>query len=192
MWLLVGPNGAGKSTYYERVVAPHLNAPFVNADHIARARWPVHYARHAYDAARLAARTRDALLLAGKSFVAETVFSHPSKLDLIRRAKARGYVLWMSYINVASPELAVARVGQRLRQGGHPVPPDKVRERYRRIGANVLAALPAADRLAVVDNGAAGKALRDVLLFEQGAPVWAARDLPAWAGAQFAGLLPRR
>jgi predicted ABC-type ATPase len=185
LWLLVGPNGAGKTTYYERVIAPRLRLPFVNADRIARGRWPRNYSRHAYEAARIAEATRYALLYAGKSFVAETVFSHPSKLEFVKRARAAGYTVWITFVGVGSPELAVARVGQRLREGGHPVPPDKVRERYVRLQANVRAAVPLADRLAVVDNSEKGRALRDVLLFEQGRVVRRARDLPEWAATLF-------
>lgn len=189
LWLLVGPNGGGKSTYYQRVVATHVRAPFVNADLIARGRWPRTYRRHAYEAARLAEATRLALLRARSSLVAETVFSHPSKLDLVKTAKAAGYTVWVTYVGLGSPDLAVARVGQRLREGGHPVPPDKVRSRYANLQANVRASVALADRLAVVDNSEKGRALRDVLLFERGELAWRARDLPEWAAEQFADWL---
>ena len=87
--LVVGPNGAGKSTFVELTLAPLLpESVFVNADEIARQRWPDDPATHAYDAARVAAETRFKLIELGRSFIAETVFSHPSKLDLID-AKSR-------------------------------------------------------------------------------------------------------
>jgi predicted ABC-type ATPase len=98
LWLIVGSNGAGKSTYYERVIHPHLKAPFVNADLIARSRWPRAYVEHAYDAGRIAEHAREALIRSRVSFVAETVFSHPSKLDLIRQAKKAEYLVWLSFI----------------------------------------------------------------------------------------------
>lgn len=180
LWLLAGPNGAGKTTYHDRVIAPRVRMPFVNADRIARGRWPVHYAAHAYEAAQMAAATRDKLIAARKSFVAETVFSHPSKLELIRRATDTGYVVWLTFVNVAAPELAVARVGQRQREGGHPVPSDKVRGRYARLLANMAAAMPLVARFNAVDNSEAGRALRDVLLVEQGCELWRAPDAPVW------------
>lgn len=49
--------------------------------------------QHAYDAARIAPDTRAKLIEASRSFIAETVFSHPSKLDLIRTANDAGYVV---------------------------------------------------------------------------------------------------
>ena len=184
--MLVGPNGAGKSTYYERVIAPVLGAPFVNADLIARARWPRTYASKGYEAGRLAAMTRERLVAARASFVAETVFSHPSKLELIRSARAAGYIVWVSFVGVATADLTVARVGQRIREGGHPVPPEKIRSRYANLRANVLASVTRVDRMTVIDNSTQGRALRDVLLFERGERVWQAKSLPGWVRDMFA------
>lgn len=171
------------------MVAPHLAAPFVNADLIARDRWPRNHARHAYEAGRLAARTRERLIRLRRSFVAETVFSHPAKLDLIREAGDAGYVVWLSFLGVANADLAVARVGQRVREGGHPVPADKVRSRYANLRTNVLASIPLVDRLMVVDNSEKGRALRDVLLFERGRLVWRSKQVPAWVEEMFGGWL---
>ena len=66
---------------------------FLNADEIAKQRWPDDPAAHAYEAARIAADTRAKLIELGRPFIAETVFSHPSKLDLIQAAQAANYVV---------------------------------------------------------------------------------------------------
>jgi predicted ABC-type ATPase len=66
---------------------------FVNADEIAKQRWPEDAAEHAYDAALIAAETRAKLIELGRPFIAETVFSHPSKLDLIDTAHTAGYTV---------------------------------------------------------------------------------------------------
>lgn len=63
--LVVGCNGAGKSTLVERHLQPLLHVPFVKADLIARQRWPDSAEAHSYDAARLAAATRDTLIERG-------------------------------------------------------------------------------------------------------------------------------
>src|SRR5439155_15775748 len=83
-WLIVGINGAGKTTFYEEFLRPRLSAEFVNADEIARARWGELAPAHAYEAGRLAEMRRRELIGQRASLVAETVFSHPSKLDLVR------------------------------------------------------------------------------------------------------------
>lgn len=179
LWLLVGPNGTGKSTYYRRRVRPIFDAPFVNADLIARDRWPDDPEAHAWEALREADAVRAALLDAGRSFVTETVFSHPSRVDLIRRARAAGYTIWMTFIHLGSSDLAVARVEQRVRAGGHAVPEERIRGRYERMPAKVLEALSLVDRLFVVDNSEEGRAFRTVLAFDRGLLTYRAADLPA-------------
>lgn len=155
--LVVGPNGAGKSTFIALVLAPALpGSVVVNAVDIARRNWPADTEQHAYDAARIAAATRAALLERGHSFVAETVFSHPSKLDLLDQAQARGYTVVVHALVI--PEgLAVERVAHRVRAGGHRVPEVKIRERHRRLWPLVVTALERADLSTVYDNsGLAG------------------------------------
>jgi predicted ABC-type ATPase len=76
-----------------------------------------------------------------------------------------------------------------VHEGGHPVPPQKIRSRYRKLTENVLAAVELVDRLAVVDNTEKGRALRDVLLFEHGNLIWRASDLPKWASNLFSQYL---
>jgi predicted ABC-type ATPase len=86
--LVAGPNGAGKSTFVELTLAPLLpGSVFVNADEIAKQRWPTNPAAHAHEAALIAAETRVKLIELGWPFIAETVFSHPSKLKLIDTAR---------------------------------------------------------------------------------------------------------
>ncbi len=85
--LIAGPNGAGKATLATPVIAPVTRLPFINADVIAAQRWPSAQADHACDASQVAAEQRRELIGARASFITETVFSHPSKLALIRDAQ---------------------------------------------------------------------------------------------------------
>ena len=155
-----------------------FDAPLVNADLIARGRWPDDPEAHAWDALLEANAVRAKLLDEGRSFVTETVFSHSSRVDLIRRARAGGYSVWMTFIHLGSPNLAVARVEQRVRAGGHAVAEERVRGRYERMPVNVLEALPLVDRLFVVDNSEEGRAFRTVLAFDRGVLTYRAPDLP--------------
>ena len=143
--LVVGPNGAGKSTFVELTLAPLLpGSVFVNADEIAKARWPQDPSAHAYEAAWVAADTRARLIALGRSFIAETVFSHPSKLELIDAARAAGYTVVL-HVLLIPEELAVQRVAHRVHAGGHSVPEDKIRERYHRLWALVADAITRCD-----------------------------------------------
>src|SRR5689334_5266855 len=85
---LAGPNKSGKSTFAHRFLIPRTHLPFINADEIAAARWPGQEQARAYDASRAAAEARTAAIGRRESFIAETVFSHPSKRDLILKAAA--------------------------------------------------------------------------------------------------------
>jgi predicted ABC-type ATPase len=152
--LVVGPNGAGKSTFVGLTLAPLLpGSAFVNADEIAKQRWPDDPGAHSYQAARVAAETRTKLIELGTSFIAETVFSHPSKLELIDAAHVAGYTIVL-HVLLIPEELAVERVRHRVDAGGHGVPENKIRERYQRLWALVAAAITRCDSTAVYDNSA--------------------------------------
>jgi predicted ABC-type ATPase len=150
--LVVGSNGAGKSTFVALTLAPLLpRSVFVNADEIAKQRWPADPLSHAYDAARVAAETRSTLIELGRSFIAETVFSHPSKLDLVDAARAAGYTVVLHVVLIPE-ELAVQRVERRVMAGGHDVPEAKIRERYHRLWPLVATAATRSDTATVYDN----------------------------------------
>lgn len=177
--LVVGPNGSGKTTFVTEFLALELpRYPFVNADEIAKARWPSDPAAHAYEAAEVAAETRAHLISGGRSFIAETVFSHPSKLDLIRSAQAEGYQVVL-HVMIVPEELAVWRVAYRVKAGGHDVPEQKIRERFHRLWPLVARAISAADRAVVYDNSRPTGPLKAGEFFA-GLPIGAA-TWPAWA-----------
>jgi predicted ABC-type ATPase len=177
--VLAGPNGAGKSTLVARVIQPITGMPFINADEIAKERWPGDEERHAYEASKAAAEARDQAMAAGDSFITETVFSHPSKTDLIIRAQAAGYRVEL-HVLLIPEDTAVARVASRVEYGGHSVPEDKIRERHRRLWGLVAEAREIADRTKFYDNSSPRKPFNVVAVYERGRPVgepaW-----PAWA-----------
>lgn len=186
--LVVGPNGAGKSTFIAFTLAPLLpRSVLVNADEIARRRWPDDPAAHAYDAAQIAADTRAKLIEAGVSFIAETVFSHPSKLELIRSARDADYVTVL-HVMLIPEELAVERVRRRVRHGGHDVPEGKIRERHRRLWHLVADAIEIADTATIYDNSRLDGP-RIVAQLTAGTVI-GAPTLPAWASKELSRRWP--
>jgi predicted ABC-type ATPase len=179
--VLAGPNGAGKTTFVERVLQPATHLPFVNADVIATERWPHDTAVHAYEASDLAAQQRFQLLDERASFITETVFSHPSKLDLIKQAVASGYLVHLHAILVPE-DVSVDRVAHRVQRGGHDVPEGKTRQRYRRLWDLVAAAVPVADRTTFYDNSRALTPYRVVAAYERGRLI-GTTNWPAWTPA---------
>jgi predicted ABC-type ATPase len=180
--VLAGPNGAGKSTFHDLHVRP-LGLPFVNADLIARDLEESDAEKRARAAATLADAERRQLVARGEAFCMETVFSDPAgaKLDFLRQARSAGYEVILVFIGLDSPELSLARVVQRVAQGGHDVPDERLKARYPRTLANLKAAIPAVDIALLLDNSDADVPYRFVALFEHGQRRKKARRLPAWA-----------
>lgn len=107
---------------------------------------------NSYSVAAFADFLRNAYLKRGISFTTETVFSHPSKLKLIRHAGRLGFRIYLYFVATDSPELNVARVEQRVVSGGHDVPREKIIERYFRCLDNFYGALHSAYRAYFWDN----------------------------------------
>lgn len=179
--VLAGPNGAGKSTFVETVLQPVTHLPIINADEIAARRWPGREVEHAYQASAAAMAARDDALGKGQSFITETVFSHPSKVELIRRAAFAGYLVTLHVILIPE-DVSVMRVEYRVARGGHEVPETKVRQRYRRLWKLVAEARDLADRCTFYDNSLASSPFQPVARYERGRvigdPAW-----PAWTPA---------
>ncbi len=173
--LIAGPNGSGKSTYVERILQPVTHLPFVNADLIAAKRWPGAEMQHAYEASRAAADERTQLLAVRRSFITETVFSHPSKLDLIQEAHSSGYLVQL-YVMLLPVDASVNRVAERVQCGGHNVPEQKIRDRHARLWELIATARLVADRTEFLENSTAKNPFRRVAEYERGRlvgePTW--------------------
>lgn len=183
LFLLAGPNGAGKTTFYERVLAA-TGLDFINADRIAALRWPGDEATHAYAAAAEAAKLRERYVSDRRSFITETVFSHPSKVDLVASAAAAGYRVHLRVL-IVPVDLSVARVAQRVVEGGHDVPEGKIRQRHQRLWAHVVEAIDVAYEARVYDSsGQSGQDFVEVARYQYGALLDGAR-WPDWAPSEF-------
>lgn len=184
MYVLAGPNGAGKSTLYEtRLKQIHPGVEFINADLLATAALGRH-AETREDAQlgqRLANERRATLLAARADFITESTFSHESKLELIRDAKAVGYRVQLYHVNVRSPDISVARVEGRVNSGGHDVPENKIRERYARNQPLIRQAAIEADSAYVFDNSRQDKPPRLAIGLDRGRVSMVGENVPSWA-----------
>ena len=148
--LIAGPNGAGKSTLYRALVREGILGPpieFVNADlHESAHLQHIADAQERSETARAWAESRRAALLASRtSFASETVFSHHSKLVLLEQAQAQGFTDALHIVALDDPARLLDRVAQRVREGGHPVPPERILARYPRTLQNLAQAVRLAD-----------------------------------------------
>jgi len=180
LWLLAGGNGAGKSTYYEQFLKP-FNLPFINADILAKQLDNENTEAVSYKAAKLAEKLRLSLLHSGASFCFETVFSHPSKIDFLATAKALGYEIILVYVHLQNDELNQARVAQRVNEGGHNVPIDKIINRIPRTMSYVKEALPLVDVAKFYDNSSHDQPFISVAQLGDGQLTQQIGTLPDWA-----------
>ena len=88
----------------------------------------------------------------GASLAFESVFSAPDKVEYLRRAKTADYFIRFFFICTDRPEINVARIMQRIREGGHGVPKDKIISRYSKSIAQCAAVISLVDRAYIYDN----------------------------------------
>jgi predicted ABC-type ATPase len=100
----------------------------------------------------IASYIRDELLEISNKFTIETVMSHPSKLEFIKKAKEKGFKVYLYFVSLADPALNKHRVKTRVLAGGHDVDADKIEQRYYRTMNNLLAALKLVDDAYIFDN----------------------------------------
>jgi predicted ABC-type ATPase len=179
LWILVGGNGAGKSTFYRLALKP-LGIPFINADQIAREIYPDDPEGNSYNAARMAAQMCQEQLRAGNSFCFETVFSHPSKIDFLGQARALRYQVILVLIHLEHTSLNKARIAQRVSEGGHNVPDEKVEQRVPRTLAHVRKAIPLCDQVRVLDNSSSDVPFAPVITITDGRAMRHIHPLPEW------------
>lgn len=104
-----------------------------------------------------------------KDFAFETTLGGSTIPKLLAEAAAQGFEVRIWYVGLASPELHIARVRNRVQAGGHDIPESSIRRRWRHSRLNLIQLLPALTELRVYDNSAEadpkdGKAPRPVLV----------------------------
>jgi predicted ABC-type ATPase len=129
--IIAGPNGAGKTTFAQEFLPNEVGCPvFVNADLIAAGLSPFVPDLAAVKAGRLMLEAIAEHEAKGESFAFETTLSGRIYTRRIPRWQAALYHVRLIYLALASPEMAIARVKERVRQGGHDVPETVIRRRF--------------------------------------------------------------
>ena len=142
--VFAGPNGSGKSTI---TASYDIEGLYINADDIKMKRNCTDV-----DAALEAESLRDDCLSMKKSFTFETVLSTRRNIELLIRAKQLGYHIRSVFVMTTDPEINVFRVKSRVRDGGHSVPIDKIRDRYPKSLQNIRELVSLSDECSIYDN----------------------------------------
>jgi len=125
---------------------------------------------------------RQKLLEGRVSFTFETVMSHPSKVALLDQAHGMGYRTYLYYIATDDPEINISRVRYRVeKQGGHPVPEDKIVARYHRSLGLLLEAIRRTNRAYMFDNSGENQKYTWIAEITDGKVLEVKTDqVPAW------------
>jgi predicted ABC-type ATPase len=137
--VLAGINGAGKTTASQHLLREAMRIPsFTNADAIARGLNAFDVESVAVKAGRVMLDHLHELAAARQSFAFETTLSGRAYAPWLRQLARDGYAVHLLYYWLESANVAISRVAERVRAGGHHVPDDTVRRRYARSVRNFL------------------------------------------------------
>ena len=129
--MIAGPNGAGKTTFAREYLPQEADCPvFVNADLIAAGLSPFRPDAAALRAGRLMLSEISRYADAGVSFGFETTLAGRGYAQRIPIWQKAGYRVKLIFLHLDRPETAIARVAERVRQGGHSVPEAVIRRRF--------------------------------------------------------------
>jgi len=154
LYIIAGPNGAGKTTASYTLLPEMLGCVnFVNADEIARGLSPFSPQTVDMQAARIMLLRIEELLAQKVDFAIETTLASRSYVSLVKRAQAIGYKVHLLFFCLESPEQAIERVAQRVREGGHGIHEEVIRRRFTRGIENLINLyLPICDSAMVLNN----------------------------------------
>lgn len=129
--IIAGPNGAGKTTFASEFLPNEADCPiFVNADLIAAGLSPFQPEKVAFKAGRLMLEEINEHFQQRKNFAFETTLAGRTYARMIPGWQKAGYSVKLFFLALPSPEIAMARVAERVRQGGHDVPEKTIRRRF--------------------------------------------------------------
>jgi predicted ABC-type ATPase len=158
--IVAGPNGSGKSSVYRDADLEWdgRSVWIVNPDLLAARIRDIEAVP--LTEANLAAVQRietwlEASISVHKTIGVETVLSTPKYRRLVDKAKSLGFLVWIIYVVLDSPERSIERIKLRVAKGGHHVADEDVRKRYTRSLGQFPWFLEQADRAWIYDNSGA-------------------------------------
>jgi len=154
LYIIAGPNGAGKTTFAKEFLPYFAECrEFVNADLIADGLSPFAPERAAMSAGKLMLERIHHLANRGETFGFETTLSGRSYLRFLDMVKSRGYVVNLFFLWIRDIEIALKRIKERVKRGGHNVPESIVRRRFNKGIVNLFQLYrPSLDFWVILEN----------------------------------------
>ena len=133
VYVIAGPNGVGKTTFAREFLPKYAKCPtFVNADLIAQGLAPFKPGTVAIKAGKLLVERIRELAERKETFAFETTLAGKRYDEVLRKMKARGYRIHIFFLWIPTVKMALARISNRVKMGGHSIPSDTVDRRFRR------------------------------------------------------------
>ncbi len=133
LYILAGPNGAGKTTFYFTAVEEDFidkNLPFINTDIITRNELGG-YTEQNFAMAETIVRNRMADHISKQeNFMVESNLARQSDYNWLKSIKAKGYDVIVYFLCTSNIEINIGRVEKRVKEGGHDIPENIIRDRY--------------------------------------------------------------
>jgi predicted ABC-type ATPase len=153
-YIIAGPNGAGKTTFARKFLPEYVKClDFINADLIAGGISPFVPEKAAIQAGRIMIEQIQHLAESRRDFGFETTLSGKSYANLLHKLKGKRYRIHLFFLWLPNADLAIERIADRVRKGGHTIPEGVVRRRFHK-GLNNFIKIyrPLLDSWFIIDN----------------------------------------
>jgi predicted ABC-type ATPase len=159
--IIAGPNGAGKTTFAREFLPREGRcAQFINADYLAHALSPFSPEKAAMRAGRIMISELKNHIEHGQNVALETTLSGKRYARLIPEWQTMGYAIKLVFLKLQCVDMAIKRVATRVEQGGHNIPEQAIRRRFRTGRKNFENVYkPLVDAWALYDNSGASPVL---------------------------------
>ena len=175
--IFAGVNGAGKSTLFDKSYNPLENEHRINTDEMVKAIGSWQDDNLQMQCAREAIKLIREYFANGISFNQETTLTGNTIMNNIKKAKRLGYEVHLYYVGVDTVEIALDRIARRVAAGGHGIPEEDVRRRYKNSFKNFSNILPLCDVVVIHDNT---NVMDIVAKFANGNLVYRSKKVPKW------------
>ena len=186
--IFAGVNGAGKSTFYNmsQDIPDFKETVRINTDEIVREIGNWQSDADQMKAGRIGIKLRNVAIRQGKSFNEETTPCGKTIIKLFEKLKENGYKINLYYVGLKNSDIALVRIKNRVANGGHNIPAEKVRKRYEESINNLEKVIPLCDSVSVLDNS---ESFRRLATTKEGKLIQKADKVPFWFNSKLKNLI---